>query len=106
MGTTFRKKQAVTDAQNSKMEEVFRRAEAKRCSSDRCTNQAQNGGVCMRHGAKGKRKKCVSDGRTKFAFRGGMCRRHGRLIAILPTKVLQVRPKTVIVLLEKPYSRT
>ena len=56
MGTTFRKKQAVTDALNSKMEEVFRRAEAKRCSSDRCTNQAQNGGVCMRHGAKGKRK--------------------------------------------------
>jgi len=46
-----------------------------KCSSDGCTNQVQNGGVCRRHGAKVKR--CSSVGCTKQAQKGGVCIRHG-----------------------------
>jgi hypothetical protein len=45
------------------------------CSADGCTNQAQNGGVCRRHGAKVKR--CSSEGCTNGAIKGGVCIRHG-----------------------------
>jgi hypothetical protein len=37
----------------------------KRCSHDGCTNQEQNGGVCMTHGAKVK--KCSFEGCNKYA---------------------------------------
>eukprot|EP00984_Skeletonema_dohrnii_P016396 scaffold7272_cov124-Skeletonema_dohrnii-CCMP3373.AAC.10 len=49
----------------------------KKCSSDSegCTNLAQNGGVCMRHGAKVKL--CISEGCTKLARARGVCIRHG-----------------------------
>jgi len=32
-------------------------AKVKRCSSEGCTDVAQNGGVCMRHGAK----RCIAN---------------------------------------------
>ena len=50
-------------------------AKVKRCSSEGCTNLAQNGGVCVKHGAKVKR--CSSEGCTNIALKGGMCMRHG-----------------------------
>ena len=45
------------------------------CSSDECTNQAVNGGLCIRHGAK--RTRCSSEGCTNSSFQGGVCIRHG-----------------------------
>jgi hypothetical protein len=47
----------------------------KRCSSEGCTKHAQNGGVCMEHGAK--KKLCNSEGCTKQAQNGGVCMEHG-----------------------------
>eukprot|EP00986_Skeletonema_menzelii_P008030 scaffold3256_cov120-Skeletonema_menzelii.AAC.2 len=45
-------------------------ASANRCGSEGCTNQVQNGGACIKHGAKIKRKLCSSDGNR-------VCIRHG-----------------------------
>ena len=45
------------------------------CSADGCTNFAQEGGVCIKHGAK--RKLCSSEGCTNFALKGGVCVKHG-----------------------------
>lgn len=50
-------------------------ARVKRCSAEGCTNQAINGGVCQRHGAKFKI--CSVDVCTNQAQRGGVCVRHG-----------------------------
>jgi hypothetical protein len=47
----------------------------KLCSSEGCTNQAQKGGVCVRHGAKVIR--CSNEGCTNQAKKGGVCMRHG-----------------------------
>jgi hypothetical protein len=47
----------------------------KRCSSEGCTNQAQNGVVCIKHGAKVER--CSSDGCANRAVKGGVCVKHG-----------------------------
>ena len=52
-------------------------AKVKQCSSDGCTNQAQNGGLCIKHGAKWTKKRCSSDGCTNKAVKGGVCKRHG-----------------------------
>jgi hypothetical protein len=52
-------------------------AKVKLCSSDGCTNYAQRGGVCVRHGATWTKGKCSSDGCTNYAQRGGVCVRHG-----------------------------
>ena len=51
------------------------KVEYKKCSSEGCTNLAQQGGVCIRHGAKVKR--CSSEGCTNKAQKGGVCKRHG-----------------------------
>eukprot|EP00985_Skeletonema_marinoi_P032162 scaffold39069_cov154-Skeletonema_marinoi.AAC.19 len=45
------------------------------CSSEGCTNQVINSGVCNRHGAKVKR--CSREGCTNIAKKGGLCIRHG-----------------------------
>jgi len=45
------------------------------CSFDACTNNAVNGGVCVRHGAKVKR--CSREGCTNQVQKGGVCVRHG-----------------------------
>ena len=45
------------------------------CSSDGCTNFAQKGGACNRHGTK--KKKCSSDGCTNQSVKGGVCVKHG-----------------------------
>ena len=51
-------------------------ANEKRCSSEECPNQAQKGGVYIRHtGAKVKR--CSSDGCTNIAKQRGVCMKHG-----------------------------
>merc|ERR1712194_945202 len=47
----------------------------RKCSFQGCTNQAQNGGRCKRHGAKVKA--CTYEGCTKQVERGGFCVRHG-----------------------------
>ena len=52
-------------------------AKHKRCSSDGCTNQAQKGGVCTRHGATREYKRCSTEGCTSFALKGGVCMKHG-----------------------------
>jgi hypothetical protein len=47
----------------------------KRCSREGCSNLAQKGGVCIKHGAKVKL--CSSEGCTNKVQKGGVCRRHG-----------------------------
>ena len=47
----------------------------KRCSSDGCTNLAQKGGVCIKHGAM--KKRCSSAGCTNRAQGGGVYKKHG-----------------------------
>lgn len=51
----------------------------KRCSSEGCTSQAQKGGVCIKHGAKfaSRRKICSREGCTNIVQRRGVCIRHG-----------------------------
>ena len=50
------------------------------CSAAGCTNQAQTGGLCSRHGAK--RTRCSIDGCTKYAQKGGVCKRHGAKVKV------------------------
>ena len=50
---------------------------AKTCSVIGCTNQSQNGKVCIRHGAPWSKKQCSVDNCTKQAINGGVCRKHG-----------------------------
>eukprot|EP00984_Skeletonema_dohrnii_P012849 scaffold5246_cov72-Skeletonema_dohrnii-CCMP3373.AAC.3 len=47
----------------------------KQCSKEGCTNQVINRGVCIRHGAKLKR--CSSEGCTNQVQKGGVCFKHG-----------------------------
>ena len=46
-----------------------------KCSEEGCTNIAQIGGVCRRHGAKVK--KCSYKDCTNIVQRRGLCKRHG-----------------------------
>eukprot|EP00985_Skeletonema_marinoi_P011462 scaffold5463_cov155-Skeletonema_marinoi.AAC.3 len=50
------------------------KAKVKRCSSERCRNNAQIGGECKRHGARVNI--CSSEGCILFVHTGGVCRRH------------------------------
>lgn len=52
----------------------------KLCSVIGCTNQSQNGKVCIRHGAQWSKKQCSVDDCTKQAINGGVCRKHGAKI--------------------------
>ena len=47
------------------------------CSHQGCTNHAQKGGVCCRHGAKKKNYICRHEGCTNQVIKGGVCVRHG-----------------------------
>ncbi|KAK1743965.1 hypothetical protein QTG54_005562 [Skeletonema marinoi] len=47
----------------------------KKCSSEGCTNRVVQGGVCTKHGAK--IKQCSFEGCTNLAQNGGICKRHG-----------------------------
>ena len=47
------------------------------CSTEGCTNNAHNEGVCKRHGAKKYKYDCSADGCTNWIVNGGVCRRHG-----------------------------
>jgi len=59
----------------------------RQCMSDGCTNQAYNGGVCRRHGAKVKL--CAYDGCERQAKKGGVCFRHQSLMARHPVVGVQ-----------------
>jgi len=50
------------------------------CSQEECTNKAQKGGVCARHGAVVKNKICTHDGCTNQAQKGGVCVKHGAIL--------------------------
>jgi hypothetical protein len=52
----------------------------KKCSVAWCTNQSQNGRVCIRHGAPWSKKQCSVEECTKQAINGGVCRKHGAKI--------------------------
>ena len=57
-------------------------AKVKTCSIEGCTNNVVKGGVCIRHGAKRNRKKytCSQEGCTNNALRRGVCMRHGATV--------------------------
>eukprot|EP00581_Thalassiosira_minuscula_P031065 CAMPEP_0183769730 /NCGR_PEP_ID=MMETSP0739-20130205/22851_1 /TAXON_ID=385413 /ORGANISM="Thalassiosira miniscula, Strain CCMP1093" /LENGTH=220 /DNA_ID=CAMNT_0026009417 /DNA_START=143 /DNA_END=805 /DNA_ORIENTATION=- len=59
----------------SRRQGTERKHKRKQCIREGCTNNAQKGGVCMRHGAK--RKQCSHDGCSSSAQIGGVCARHG-----------------------------
>ena len=52
-------------------------ARVKRCSQDGCGNLPQQGGVCQKHGASVKRRQCRQEGCSKQAQQGGVCVKHG-----------------------------
>jgi hypothetical protein len=52
----------------------------KPCSVAWCTNQSQNGRVCIRHGAPWSKRQCSVQQCTKQAINGGVCRQHGAKI--------------------------
>lgn len=52
------------------------------CNVLGCTNIAQNGGVCIRHGASWSKKQCSVDECTNQAINGGVCRRHGAKVKL------------------------
>jgi hypothetical protein len=54
----------------------------KTCSADGCTNNAQKGGVCTRHGAKREHKRCSVENCTNFSKVGGVCKRHGAKVKL------------------------
>ena len=47
------------------------------CSHEGCTNLAQRGGICRKHGGKQIRKTCSNEGCAAIAHKGGVCIRHG-----------------------------
>merc|ERR1712194_624628 len=54
------------------------RRKRKVCSEDGCTKNAQEGGVCIKHGAKVKQRKvCSEEDCTNGAQKGGVCYKHG-----------------------------
>lgn len=46
-------------------------------ATEDCTNQARDGGMRVRYGAKVKPKKCSSEGCTNRVVQGGVCTKHG-----------------------------
>ena len=52
----------------------------KKCSVTWCTNQSQNGKVCIRHGAQWSKKQCHKEGCINQAINSEVCRRHGATI--------------------------
>ena len=52
------------------------------CNVLGCTTIAQNGGVCIRHGASWSKKQCSVDECTNQAINGGVCRRHGAKVKL------------------------
>ena len=45
-----------------------------KCTHENCTNIAQKGGTCTRHGAKST---CSHEGCTNLSYKGGVCCKHG-----------------------------
>ena len=74
-----KRKRESSIAEDSPRKKVAQKQYRKTCSADGCTNHAQRGGVCFRHGAKRKkyRYECSADGCTSNAQKGGVCIRHG-----------------------------
>jgi hypothetical protein len=68
------RKEATASA-NDEISGPKKKRARKLCSADGCTNYAQLGGVCIRHGAKQKR--CKIDGCTNQAKKGEVCVKHG-----------------------------
>ena len=66
----------------------------KLCSVDVCTNIAQKGGVCIRHGAKITHKLCSKEECNNIAVRGGLCRKHGAKVKLCSSEgcTTQARP--------------
>ena len=55
-------------------------AKSRYCTVEGCKNKQQKGGVCIRHGAK--HKQCSSEGCTNIVVNGGVCRKHGAKIKL------------------------
>ena len=73
--------QSQNDSQKVRKKVDWRKYK-KICSAEGCTNHAQKGGVCIRHGAKVNdwrkyAKTCSADGCTNYAMKGGVCIKHG-----------------------------
>ena len=57
----------------------FKRHVVKRkyCRQDGCDNNAKQGGVCVKHGARVKRRYCSQEGCSNLVQQGGVCKKHG-----------------------------
>eukprot|EP00984_Skeletonema_dohrnii_P025707 scaffold14875_cov71-Skeletonema_dohrnii-CCMP3373.AAC.3 len=74
--TAKKKRKEVDLAANNESGPPKKRVK-KRCSVGECTNQAQKGGVCWRHGARKKVKLCSVEECTNYTVKGGVCTKHG-----------------------------
>ena len=72
---TSKRKRKLLEQDPSQKVVVNKKQYKKECSADGCTNQAQRGGVCQRHGAK--KRRCRIEGCTNHIQKGGVCKRHG-----------------------------
>eukprot|EP00984_Skeletonema_dohrnii_P015434 scaffold6670_cov81-Skeletonema_dohrnii-CCMP3373.AAC.2 len=68
------KRKSSEEEEEQSQSEVARKKYKYECPVDGCTNQVQNGGVCIKHGAEVKR--CSSKGCTNGAIKGGVCKKH------------------------------
>ena len=80
--TSKRERESSLEQDPSRKEVVKKKQYRTKCSADGCTNHAQKGGVCYRHGAKKKRYECTTEGCTKYAKYGGVCVGHGAKIKL------------------------
>ena len=76
-GNFKRKKRLCSNEGGRPRKKVAKKRRRYKCSAVGCTNFAQKGGVCYRHG---ERKRCNSEGCVKFAHKGGVCLKHGAKI--------------------------
>ena len=79
MEDSKRKREATTEVEEHAAPRKAARKKKYRyeCSADGCTNKAQKGGVCVKHGAKVEYKRCSVEGCTNGVIKGGVCVKHG-----------------------------
>lgn len=70
---------SIKPGAKSKTKYRYYRHRVKLCSHEGCTNNAQTGGLCTRHGAKRKKYTytCSHEGCSNHVLKGRVCRRHG-----------------------------
>ncbi|KAK1748336.1 hypothetical protein QTG54_000275 [Skeletonema marinoi] len=75
-------KRKHNDNAASDEERQVARKKRKLCTAEGCENQARNGVVCVKHGAKETRNLCTAEGCESQARNGGVCVKHGAKVTL------------------------